>query len=339
MNIGQVRLSHGLMLAPMAGVSDSAMRRICAQFGAEYAVTEMISAKALVYEQKGRPSAPAKTADLAIVDEKETAPSALQLFGSEPEFLAEAARLASRGLFRGFRGRLPCAIDINMGCPVRKVVGCGEGSALMRDPEKIYRIVSAVTAASALPVTVKMRAGWDENSVNAPECAKAAEAGGAAAIVLHARTREQFYRPGIDLHVIGETVGSVGIPVVGNGDIQTPEDALEMIRETGCAGVAIGRAAIGNPWIFRAVAEAMDGLPVTQVTPEERLDAALTQLDWSVAEKGEKRGLSEIKFTLARYVSDMRGAASARSLIMNASDPRDARAVLIDFFTRQEETD
>ncbi|MBO7376551.1 MAG: tRNA-dihydrouridine synthase family protein [Clostridia bacterium] len=303
MKIGNALLPHGLMLAPMAGVSDRSMRKICERFGAEYAVTEMISAKALVYEQLGRPSAPAKTADLAAIGEDEPLPVALQLFGSEPEFLAEAARIASRGEYRGFRGKLPCAIDINMGCPVRKVVSNGEGCSLMRDPEKIHLIVSAVSSASALPVTVKLRAGWDEDSVNAPECAAAAEAGGASAVVVHARTREQFYRPGIDPSVIRRTVEKVGIPVVGNGDVASAKDALALFRDTGCAGIAVGRGAIGNPWIFREIAAALDGESIPAPTNAERLDAALGQLEWSVGKKapaGERRKSSFLSPAISR---------------------------------------
>lgn len=337
MTIGKTVLPHGLVLAPMAGVTDRAMRIVCSEQGAEYAVSEMISAKALVYEQKGRPSAPAKTADLAAVGEDETIPVAVQLFGSEPEFIAEAARLVSRGAYRGFRGKLPAAVDINMGCPVRKVVSNGEGSALMRDPEKIYRIVSAAAAASALPVTVKMRSGWNADSINAPECAKAAEAGGARALVLHARTREQFYRPGIDLDVIGRVVSAVKIPVIGNGDVNCAADAIDMIKKTGCAGVAVGRGAVGNPWIFEEIACAIDGLEFRPPLPADRCNAALRQLSLAVTEKGDRRGTAESKFALSGYLYGLRGAAAARQKLMNAPDSDSVREVLTRFFSEIEE--
>ena len=337
MTIGKTILPHGLALAPMAGVTDRAMRIVCSEQGAEYAVTEMISAKALVYEQRGRPSAPAKTADLAAIGEDEEIPVAVQLFGSEPEFIAEAARLVSCGEYRGFRGKLPAAVDINMGCPVRKVVSNGEGSALMRDPEKIYRIVSAAVAASALPVTVKMRTGWDADSVNAPECAAAAEAGGAAAVTLHARTREQFYRPGIDLDVIGRVVSNVKIPVIGNGDVGCAADAIDMINKTGCAGVAVGRGAIGNPWIFKEIACAIDESGFRPPLPSERLETALRQLSLAVSEKGDRRGTAESKFALAAYLSGLHGAAAARQKLMNAPDAEAVSEVLTRFFSGIEE--
>jgi len=342
-SFGKVSLAHGLMLAPMAGITDRSMRTICGMFGNEYSVSEMVSAKALVYEQASREHAPAKTADLCVIAEDEPTPCAVQLFGSEPEFIAEAARLISTGSYRAFRGRKTDAIDINMGCPVKKVVSCGEGSALMKDPEKIFAIVSAAVAASSVPVTVKIRAGWDKDSINAPECAKAAEAAGADAVCVHARTREQFYSPGIDPDVIGKVVASVGIPVFGNGDITSAYDAVRMKRETGCAGLAIARGAIGNPWLFREIADALDsgimpekpqkGGASPVITKEERLNAALTQLRLTVADKGEKRGTAEVKYSISLYVKGLRGAAYARERIMSAVRSSEIENALTDFFT------
>ena len=312
--IGNTRLRHALMLAPMAGVTDLTMRQICAEHGAEYAVTEMVSAKALVFEQDARASAPTKTAALCKIDAE--MPTAVQIFGSESEFMAEAARLLSRGCYRGFCGVLPAAIDINMGCPVKKVVSCGEGSALMRSPEKIYDITLAVCRASALPVTVKLRAGWNSERINAPECAAAAESAGAAAVCIHARTREQFYTPGIMPEVIRRVKERVGIPVFGNGDISCAADALKMKAQTGCDGFAIGRAAMGNPWIFEEIAAALDGREYSPPSREEIAATAIRQLRMSVAEKGERQGVSEAKVTLSHYVKGLRGASSARAEIM-----------------------
>ena len=331
--IGNFTLPHGLMLAPMAGVTDRSMRYVCSLFGAEYAVTEMVSAKALVYEQNSRPSAPAKTASLCVISEDESIPVAVQLFGSEPEFIAAAAELVSTCSYRGFSGKVPAAIDINMGCPVKKVAGNGEGSALMKDPGKIFDIVSACVKKTALPVTVKLRAGWDDNHLNARECAVAAEKGGAAAVCVHARTREQFYRPGIMPEIIGEVKSAVGIPVFGNGDVTTAGAALKMLNETGCDGIAVARGAIGNPMLFGSIARAMDGKPEEPPSPEEILRTALLQLDMSVADKGERRGLAECKFTLSHYVTGLRGAACARERIMSAATADEARAALTDFFT------
>jgi len=336
MTFADITLKHGLMLAPMAGVTDSSMRRICAEHGCDYGVSEMVSAKALVYEQNSRPSAPAKTASLCIVSPSEKMPIAIQIFGSEPEFMAEAAKLLSHGSYRGFHGVMPAAIDINMGCPVKKVVSNGEGSALMKKPEKIYDIVSAVSKASALPVTVKIRAGWDDTSLNAPECAKAAESGGAAAVCVHARTREMFYTPGILESVIRDVKDAVRIPVFGNGDITDVESAMRMLKNTGCDGLAIARGSIGNPWIFEQISAAIDGHDVFIPSLEEQLEAALSQLENTCLEKGEKRGIAEVKFALAHYVKGKRGATTARGQLMSATKKTDITNILTDFFTSKE---
>lgn len=332
MKIGTTLLTHGLVLSPMAGVTDRSMRRVCAMQGAEYAVTEMVSAKALVYEQQSHASVPVKTGDLCRLDGD--IPTAVQIFGAEPEFLAEAARLISTGTWRGFSGVLPAAVDINMGCPVRKVVTCGEGSALMRNPEKIYGIVRAVCAASSLPVTVKLRSGWDAGSINAPECARAAESAGAAAVCVHARTREQFYSPGIDLRVIARVRDAVGIPVIGNGDITCAADARNMIEETGCDGIAVGRGALGNPFIFAEIKAACEGRGYTPPTPRQICDTALLQLEMAVADKGERRGSAEVKTTLARYIHGRPGSAAAREKIVTAPDSAAIAAAINGFFAR-----
>ena len=194
LTIGAVTLRHGLMLAPMAGVTDASFRAVCRRMGAEYAVSEMVSAKGLCYEQRGRASAPLRTAPLAKVYETD-APMAVQLFGREPDLMAEAAALLATGSYRGFSGLLPAAIDINMGCPVAKVVSNGEGSALLREPEQAAAIVRAVKKAVRVPVTVKMRAGFDKEHRNAPEFAKRLEEAGADLLTVHGRTRDQFYAP------------------------------------------------------------------------------------------------------------------------------------------------
>lgn len=316
MEFGGISLTYGIMLAPMAGVTDRAMRRVSAEHGAEYAVTEMVSAKALVYEQLGRPAAPVRTADLCVIEDG--IPTAVQLFGAEPEFIREAARLVSRGEYRGFRGSLPAAVDLNMGCPVRKVVSCGEGSALMKDPEKIYEIVRAAAEGSAVPVTVKLRAGWDAEHKNAADCAAAAEAAGAAAVCVHARTREQFYTPGTDPAVIGEVVSRVSIPVFGNGDLQSGADALRLRAQTGCAGVAVARAAMGNPFVFADIRAALSGGEAFSPTPEEVVGAARRLLELAIADKGERRAVAEHKVTISHCVRGLRGAAQARNQITGA---------------------
>lgn len=309
-----------LALAPMAGVTDRPFRRRCRALGAQYTVSEMVSAKALCYEQNSKKHAERSVSGaLASVMRDET-PMAVQIFGSEPPFMAEAARLLSSCDYVGFSGEVPpTAIDINMGCPVRKITGNGEGSALMRDPALAADIVRAVVAATPLPVTVKIRAGWDAASINAPEVARRLEDAGAAAICVHARTREQMYEPGVDRSVIAAVKRAVSIPVWGNGDIYTAADALSMMEETGCDGVMIGRGAMGDPWIFAEITAALEGRAYTPPTPRERFDLALGQVRDMVAEKGERVGLAEAKKHLAWYCKGIDGAAAARARIMQAT--------------------
>lgn len=318
--IGNTELRHGIMLAPMAGVTDRSFRVLCREMGAEYTVSEMISAKALCYEQqcKRRESVLMGTAPLAAITEKET-PMAIQIFGREPEFMAEAARMLEASAYKGCQSEMPpAAIDINMGCPVRKITGNGEGSALMREPQLAGEICRAVSSAVRIPVTVKIRAGWDKDSVNAVEMAKILEASGAALICVHARTREQLYSPGIDLSVIEKVKTAVSIPVVGNGDILSAADAKAMTDKTGCDGVMIGRGAMGNPWIFSEIVACAEGREYKAPTAEEKLSVAVAQLDAMIAHKGERIGLAEGKKHMAWYIYGMRGAASARSSVMTA---------------------
>ncbi len=318
-----------IALAPMAGVTDRAFRRRCRALGAEYTVSEMVSAKALCYEQnmKKHPER-SVSGQLASVMRDET-PMAVQIFGCEPGFMAEAARLLSGCEYVGFAGEVPpTAIDINMGCPVRKVTGNGEGSALLKNPALAAEIVHAVVDATPLPVTVKIRAGWDAESINAPEVARAVEAAGAAAVCVHARTREQMYEPGVDRSVIAAVKRAVAIPVWGNGDIYTAADALSMMEETGCDGVMIGRGALGNPWIFAEITAALRGQAFTPPTPRERFDLALGQIEDMIAEKGERVGLAEAKKHLAWYCKGLDGAAAARGKIMQATTLGEMAAVV-----------
>lgn len=329
--IGNTTLLHGLILAPMAGVADSSFRAICRRLGAEYTVTEMLSAKALCYEQlcKKNGENTVKTAAIAKMTEDEK-PCAVQLFGSEPEFMAEAAKRLESGDYRGFDGHsFPAAIDINMGCPVHKVVSNGEGSALMRSPRLAGEIVEAICRATTLPVTVKIRAGWDADSKNAPELARIAEDSGASLICVHGRTRDQFYSPGVDRNIIAEVKRSVKIPVVANGDIFCAADALSMLEETGCDGLAIGRGALGNPWIFSEITAAFEGREFTCPSVEERLAMALDHAADMIEKKGLHRGLAESRPHMARYIKGLSGAASARDEIMKA-DSLDAVAAIFD---------
>ncbi len=333
LTFGNTVLQHGVMLAPMAGVTDTSFRLLCRRFGAEYTVSEMVSAKALCYEQRShrKESGASCTAQLARIT-KEEAPMAVQLFGSEPEFMAEAARLLESGEYRGCASEVaPAAIDINMGCPVRKITGNGEGSALMKTPEVAEAIVRAVRSAVSLPVTVKIRAGWDAEHINAVELARRLEAAGTDLICVHARTREQLYAPGIMPEVIAEVKAAVKIPVVGNGDIFSAEDALKMKKDTGCDGVMIGRGAMGHPWIFREIVDALEGKQTPAMSLDERLSVAAEHLDAMLADKGERTGVAEAKKHMAWYISGIPGAAAARGSVMTASSPEELRAVLEDF--------
>ena len=326
---GPITLPHGLALAPLAGVSDRAFRRVCRACGADFTVSEMVSAKALCYEQRKKdPKVRSVSGQLASVMADEL-PMAVQIFGSEPDFMAEAARMIEANEYIGCMSEVPpSAIDINMGCPVRKVTGNGEGSALLKNPKLIGEIVTAVVKAVKLPVTVKIRAGWDKDSINAPEVARIIEASGASLLTVHARTREQMYEPGVDRSVITAVKNAVSIPVLGNGDIYTAADALSMMAETGCDGVMIARGAMGNPWVFSEICAALDGNSYTPPPAAERFEVALAQVREMIEEKGERVGVAEAKKHLAWYCHGMEGAAAARSRLMLAASYDELAAIL-----------
>lgn len=302
--IGNLLLPHGLLLAPMAGTTDRPFRRICRRFGAEMTVSEMVSAKAMHFHDK-------KTASLAALDPDEK-PAAVQIFGSEPEIMAEAAQMLLSA------PTPPSVIDINMGCPMKKIVSNGEGSRLMQDLPLASRIIRAVKDAVAVPVTVKFRTGWDAAHINAPEFAKMCEDAGADAITVHGRTREQMYAPPVDRRTIAAVKRAVSIPVIGNGDICSGADACAFLAETGVDGIAIGRGAMGNPWIFSEIICAMDGIPYTPPSRRERIDTALAHLDAAIEEKGERIGICEGRKQIAHYIAGMPGSAAARDAVNRA---------------------
>jgi len=321
MKFGTCDLPYGLFLAPMAGVTDRAFRQICALHGAEYTFSEMISAKAVHYNDK-------KTAELAAFDEGEK-PLSLQIFGHEPDIMAEsAARLANNTYAHCTNTAIPNGIDINMGCPVHKVAGNGDGSALMKDPVTVGEIVRQVVEALPLPVTVKIRSGWNEMGKNAVEIAKIAEANGASAITVHGRTREQMYSGKADRTVIRDVKKAVSIPVIGNGDVFCAADALEMFEETNCDGIMIGRGSYGNPWIFEEIRAALEGKSFTPPTYSERMATALDQLERMIAYKGERIAIPEARKHMAWYVRGLRGSAGIRGRINGLTTFEEVKALL-----------
>jgi nifR3 family TIM-barrel protein len=224
-----------------------------------------------------------------------------------------------------------------MGCPVKKVVQSGDGSALMKNPELIHRITESVVKASSLPVTVKIRAGWSKDSKNAVECALAAESAGASAICVHGRTRDQFYSPGVDLSIIGEVKSAVRVPVIGNGDLFSVKQAMQMKEETGCDGFALARGAMGNPWLFSQIADALDGKEFAYPSHEEVQAIAEKHLDMAIAHKGERRGLAEAKIVVSHYFRGIRGATRARFDFMNSMTYAEAHDALVRAFESAEE--
>ena len=326
---GNVTLPHGLALAPLAGVSDRAFRRVCRACGADFAVSEMVSAKALCYEQRKKTAGEKSVSGQLASVMRDELPMAVQIFGSEPDFMAEAARMIQANEYVGCMSEVPpSAIDINMGCPVKKVTGNGEGSALLKNPKLIGEIVTAVVKAVTIPVTVKIRAGWDSNSINAPEVARIIEAAGASMITVHARTREQMYEPGVDRSVITAVKQAVSIPVLGNGDIYTAADALSMMDETGCDGVMIARGAMGNPWVFSEICAALDGRDYTPPPMAEKFEVALAQVKEMITEKGERIGVAEAKKHLSWYCHGIEGAAAARGRLMQATSFEELAVIL-----------
>lgn len=297
--IGNVCIERTAALAPMAGVTDKAYRLMAKEFGAAYTVGEMASCKGLCYSDK-------KTAELLSVTDEER-PMAVQLFGSEPEFMARAVKIAQE--------YNPDIIDINAGCPMPKITSGGAGSALMKTPELFGELVSAAACASSVPVTVKIRAGWDDNTINAVEMAKIAEKNGAAAVTVHGRTRAQLYSGSADWNIIREVKRSVKIPVIGNGDVCSVEDCERMYRETGCDLVMIGRGSYGRPWLFEQIKNFYCGQNIPpEPSFEERIKIMRRHIVLLCEDKGERIGMKEARRHAAWYLRGMKGAARFRGL-------------------------
>ena len=298
MIISNVKIDGFAALAPMAGVADLSFRVICKEFGAAYTVGEMVSAKGISMNDK-------KSSELMKLDEKEH-PSAIQIFGNEPEIMAEAAKYAL--------SFSPDIIDINMGCPAPKIIKNKSGSFLMKDPVLAGKITRAVSDAVDIPVSVKFRTGWDDNSINCVEFAKTVEANGAAFITIHGRTKEQMYAPPVDIDSIKAVKDAVSIPVIGNGDIFTPEDAKNMYEKTGVDLVMVGRGSLGRPWLFSQINDYMTkGFYSPEPSPEERMEIMLRHADAICKIRGIHNGMCEIRKHALWYTKGLRGSAKLRS--------------------------
>ena len=299
LNIGGVPLKSHAVLAPMAGVSDRAYRELCVRFGAAYCVSEMVSSKALSFNSK-------KSEELMEISDLER-PCGIQIFGDDPKCMADAAKHALENK--------PDIIDINMGCPAPKISSNGSGSALMKNPRLCGEIVKSVTAVTDIPVTVKIRKGWDDDSVNAVEVAKICESAGAAAITVHGRTRQQYYKTPVDYDIIKAVRESVSVPVIANGDIDSAERAKEVMDITGCDLVMIGRATLGNPWIFSQINAYLENPNVKIHTPdlEERLGVMIEHIGKMVEYKGEHMAMLQARKLVVGYFKGMKGAAALRN--------------------------
>lgn len=318
MKIGGISIPVGAGLAPMAGVTDLPARLLAHEHGASFAVSEMLSAKGYIYAPDDR-----RAVREILMNAPHAGLCGLQLFGSDPALVREAAaRLSDAGFH---------FIDINMGCPAHKIVSNGEGAALMRDIPAAARVVRAAVEGARLPVTVKMRSGWDPENVNAVELARAAEDSGASALTIHARTRDQMYSGRADLEVIARVKRAVRIPVIGNGDVASAGDALNMLGVTGCDSIMVGRAARGNPWIFAEIRAALTGSSYALPSIRARVSVALRHLDMAAAYMGGARALPYMRGHLPAYIAGYRGCAKLRERLNSIETLDEVREVLLEF--------
>ena len=305
MNIGNVSLDNRVFLSPMAGVTDLPFRLICKQKGCGMLYTEMINAKALCYNDEN-------TKKMTKIEDEEH-PIAIQIFGSEPEYMGRAAEILNSHSNE--------ILDINMGCPAPKVIKNGDGSALMKNPKLAEQVMRAVVEHCTKPVTIKIRKGWDDNSVNAVEIAKIAEQAGISALAIHGRTREQYYSGKADWDIIKEIKDSISIPVIGNGDVFEIEDAINMLEKTNCDAIMIGRGAQGNPWIFNRINHYMQtGEILAKPTAEEKISTAIEHMKLAVAEHGEYVAVREMRKHIGWYIKGLKNSARYRDEINKLTD-------------------
>lgn len=305
-------IDNPFFLAPLAGITDAVMRELCSSMGASLTYTEMVSAKGIYYQDN-------KTEKLLYIP-KGARKTAIQIFGSDPRIMGEATyKLNSIDNF---------SLDINIGCPAPKIVKNGDGAALMRDPDLIYKIVLQVVKNTDKPVTVKIRKGWDDESVNALVVSKAAEDAGASAIAIHGRTREQFYSGVADWDIIRKVKEASSVPIIGNGDVKSPEDAKKMMEKTGCDYVMIGRAALGNPWIFRELNASYNGLESPKPSEDEKFEMMDRHLLGLIDLKGEYIAVREMRKHISWYVKGMKNAAKIRNIVNGIDDAKEMRKLI-----------
>lgn len=317
LKIGNIQIDNPVILAPMAGVTDLPYRKLVKKMGCGLVCTEMVSANGLVYENQ-------RTEKLLEII-KEERPVSLQIFGNDPEIMAQAAK-------RVEEESRPELIDLNVGCPTPKIVKNGYGSALMKEPQLLAQVIKAMVEAVKTPVTVKIRTGWSKDNINAVEIAQIAEDNGAKAVAVHGRTRSQFYSGNADWSIIAQVKKALSIPVIGNGDIYTPEDALKMIEETNCDGVMIGRGAQGNPWIFKRTAHYLKtGELLAPPTPPEKVETAILHLENLVEYKGEYVAVREMRKHASWYIKGLSNCTTVKDTLNQCQTVAEMKAILKEY--------